>query len=324
MPLEIAIASGKGGVGKSTISSTVAIMLSRGGRKVVAVDADADAPNLHLVLGVAGWKEEKPYSDTMVAKIVDDMCIRCGVCADVCTYDAVHLLDDGRYQISPVLCEGCSTCSLACPIDGAIVRERIESGRLFLADTDYGFPLVSARLNPGRPNTGKLVTEEKDLARSIADKDTVIVLDSAAGVGCQVISSLAGAHIAILVAEPTPASLSDLKRVHMLTKHFMMPSAIVINKYDIREDLVEEIERYAEGNGMEIIGRIPYDDMVPRSMAMMKPLIEAFPDSPAAGALKEIGVKVLEITSDWRRWWIQHKPKRAEPYKPVIISPRGR
>lgn len=324
MPLELAIASGKGGVGKSTVSSTVAIMLARSGREVVAVDADADAPNLHLVLGVDGWREEKPYSDTMIAKIVDDICVRCGVCADVCTYDAVHLLEDGRYMISPVLCEGCSTCSLACPIDGAIVRERVESGKVLLADTGYGFPLVSARLNPGRPNTGKLVTEEKDVAKSIANENTIIVLDSAAGVGCQVISSLAGAHIAILVAEPTPASLSDLKRVHTLTKHFMMPSAIVINKYDIREDLTEEIEIYSKENGIEIMGRIPYDDVVPRSMAMMKPLIEAFPDSPAAKALKRIGMEVIEIVSDWRRWWIQHKPKRPEPYKPVIISPRGR
>ena len=321
MPLEIAVASGKGGVGKSTVSSTVAIMLARGGRKVVAVDADADAPNLHLVLGVTRWEEERSYSDTMVAKIIDDRCTRCGECEKVCTYAAIRQLDDGRYWINPVLCEGCSTCSLVCPVKGAIVREKRESGKIRVARSGYGFTLVSARLNPGRPNTGKLVTEEKDLAKKLSDEGTVIVLDSAAGIGCQVVSSLAGAHIAILVAEPTPASLGDLKRVHALTKHFMMPVALVINKYDVKEDMTKLIERYAGDNGIEVIGKIPYDDAVPRSMAMMMPVIEAFPRSPAARALVEIGQRVVEITADWRRWWIEHKPKKPEPYKPVIISP---
>jgi len=322
MPLEIAVASGKGGVGKSTVSSTIALALSRAGRDVIAVDADADAPNLHLVLGVDRWEQEVPHSGARVARVVDDLCTGCGACARVCPYDAVRVLGDGRYWISPVLCEGCATCSLACPVRGAIVREEVVSGRIRVARTSYGFPLVSAALEPGRPNSGKLVTEEKDLARRMAREDSVIVLDSAAGIGCQVVSSLAGSHIAVLVTEPTPAGFANMRRAHALAKHFMMPAAVIINKFDLNPEVASEIESYARESGMEVLGRIPYDDTVPRSMIMRMPHVDAFPDSEAARALLSIGSRVVEIARDWKSWWFEHRPRKPEPYKPVIISPR--
>ncbi len=322
--IEMAIASGKGGVGKSTVSATIAITLARK-RKVIAVDADADAPNMHLILGMkeSDWEWEEPYSDSMIAKIIQEKCIKCGECLKVCPYRAISLDPYGNYVINPVICEGCLTCSLVCPVKGAIVREQALSGIMRMARTKYGFPLISARLNPGRPNTGKLVTEEKTKAKEMSDQETVIVVDSAAGIGCQVVSSLAGANMAILVAEPTPASFNALKRVHTLAKHFMQPAALVINKWDMNQRLSQEIEAYAKEKNLDFLGKVPYDDSIPKSMALMKPVIEAFPNSPASIALLEVAERVEGILSDWRNWFMKYRPKKPEPYKPVIIKPEG-
>ena len=84
--MELAIASGKGGVGKSTVASTIALVLRDKGEKIIAIDADADAPNLHLVLGVDKWSERKSYSDSKVAEIDPEKCIRCGECFKACPY----------------------------------------------------------------------------------------------------------------------------------------------------------------------------------------------------------------------------------------------
>ncbi len=322
--IEMAIASGKGGVGKSTVSSTIAITLAKK-RKVIAVDADADAPNMHLILGMreSKWEWEEPYSDSMVAKIVQAKCIKCDECRKICPYRAISIDPQGNYVISQVICEGCLTCSLICPVKGAIVREQALSGIMRMTHTKYGFPLISARLSPGRPNTGKLVTEEKTKAKEIADQETVIVVDSAAGIGCQVVSSLAGANMAILVAEPTPASFNALKRVHTLAKHFMQPAAIVINKWDMNSQLSEEIEAYARENNLDFLGKVPYDDSIPKSMALMKPVMEAFPDSSSSKALLEVAERVGSILDNWRSWFMRYRPKKPEPYKPVIIKPEG-
>ena len=318
--IEISVASGKGGVGKSTVSASIALRLAKTDRKLVVVDADADAPNMHLILGIEEWDWEKPFKGSFVVQINQELCIRCGECQKVCPYQAIYV-EEGRYKVNEVICEGCYTCSLVCPVKGAIVRREAESGRLRRVMTGYGFPLISAKLNPGRPNTGKLVTEEKAMARDM--KPDLILVDSAAGIGCQVVSSLAGANMAILVAEPTPSSFNALKRVHKLTRHFMQPSALVINKYDIDEGMTKRIEEYAQEKGMDLLGRIPYDDAIPKSMAIMRPVVEAFPGSPATKALLSVADRVVEIVDNWADWFRRFRPKRPEPYKPLIIKPEG-
>lgn len=319
--LEIAVASGKGGVGKSTVASSIAFVLARKGIDLVAVDADADAPNLHLIFGIEEWHLEEPYGETMVAEIIQEKCVRCGRCMEECPYDAIDLVNR-QYVVNRILCEGCLTCTLVCPAKGAIVRHKLVSGYIRETLTQYGFPLISARLEPGRPNTGKIVSKEKERARARAKKDTVIVVDSAAGIGCQVVSSLAGANASILVVEPTPASFSDLKRVYVLTRHFMQPAALVINKYDINEDFLPQIKSFASENNLEILGMIPYDENIPISMANMKPMIEMFPNSPASKELIKIGEKVHEIVVNWREWYMKYRPKKPMPYRPQIIRPK--
>ncbi len=321
--MELVVASGKGGVGKSTVAASLAIVLARHGYRIVAADADAEAPNLHLVLGVEEWDTVEDYHEGRIAYIREDLCTRCGVCAEVCPFDAVEVGEDGVYRINPWICEGCLTCSLACPDKAIRYRFRVKAGELRVAEkTRYGFPLVSAEITPGRPNSGKLVTEVKNRAKAILGGDGVLLVDAAAGIGCQVISSLTGAHIAVLVAEPTPASLSDLKRIHLLTRHFMAAPALVINKYDLDDDYREALLEYARENNIPVLGMIPYDESVPKAMAETRPVIEAYPESPASKALSMIAEKVArDIVPEWRRFWAKYRPRRPEPYIPIIESP---
>jgi len=319
--IEIAVASGKGGVGKSTVAASLAIYLSKKGYDIVLADADAEAPNAHLVLGISSWDEVRNYSEGYIARIDYNKCNNCGRCAEACAFKAVRYVG-GRYVISELTCEGCLTCSLVCP-KSAISRARVIAGELRLVRrTKWGFPLISALLSLGRPNSGKLVTEVKNTARSLATDNSLVIIDSAAGIGCQVIASLAGAHIAVLIAEPTPASFSDLKRVHAVAKHFGIPSALIINKFDINPEYASVITEYAKKENIDFLGAIPYDDHVPKSLSLLRPPTEAFPSAPASRAFEEIS-KVFEerVLKNWSEWRVKFKPLEAKPYVPIIIKP---
>jgi len=289
--VEIVVASGKGGVGKSTITASLVQLLSH--KKVAAVDADAEAPNLHLLLDVKEWEEEKEFVSAQSARITNK-CTQCGACDDVCIYEAIEI-KDGIHRIKDYLCEGCGACRAVCPIKGAIVIENALSGWIRVAETPHA-PLVSAELDVGRPNSGKLVAEEKEIARGWVKEGKAkhLLVDSAAGIGCQVIASISGADLAILVSEPTPSSLNDLKRMYHLTRHFGVEAKLIINKDGINPSY-RGLENFAKSKGVEIIGRVPYDEAVPGSITAMKTLIEYAPESPSA---KEI-VKIAEYVEGW-------------------------
>ncbi len=317
---EIVVASGKGGVGKSTLTASLAIILGEKYR-IVAADADAEAPNLHLVLGIRDWDETIEYYEGRIGYINQDKCIKCGYCYDACRFGAIEIRN-GTYIINPWICEGCYTCSFVCPVKAISFKRDIIAGHIMVKHrTPYGFPLVSSSIRPGRPNSGKLVTEVKNRGKAILRGEGLLLVDAAAGIGCQVISSLAGSHMAILVAEPTPTSFSDLKRIHKLTRHFGIPPALVVNKYDLNHEMTEKIRRYAEEWNIDYLGEIPYDDKVPGSIAAMKPIIEAYPDSRASKAIWKIAEKITKILENWEDWRLKHLPERIEPFIPLIVKP---
>lgn len=290
--MQLAIASGKGGVGKSTITASILYLL---GRDLVAVDADAEAPNLGLLLGVREWKEEKEHFGAKVAVIDQESCVRCGICYERCPYGVIKLVD-GNYIVNELTCEGCNVCGLVCPVPRTIKLEERRSGVIRMAETPYGFPLVSAQLDVGRPESGKLVTEEKEWARRIMEERglTHMIVDSAAGIGCQVIASIGGADATVLIAEPTPSSLSDVMRAYKVVQHFREPAYLIINKADINPGF-RKLHEWAKREGIPVIGEVPYDPAVPRSMILMRPMVEAFPDSPASRAIRRVADMIGEI-----------------------------
>lgn len=293
MTLDIVVASGKGGVGKSLMTSSLAYLL-RDRFRIVALDADAPAPNLHIIFGVNEWEHVEDYFDGTIAEISVDKCVKCNICVGSCIYDAIVPSDGSTYPvIRGYLCEGCRACGYSCP-KKAISYVPVKSGVLRRTKTKYGFPLISAKLDVGRPNSGKLVTDERKWAREIGSEDSITLIDAAAGIGCELIASMSGAHISIFVVEPTEASLRDMMRAYSVAEHFGLTSYLVVNKSTLNPDFAA-IKRFAEEKRMEILGQIPYDEAIPKSLHKRMPLIEIYPESEAANAIKDIASKVAGI-----------------------------
>jgi MinD superfamily P-loop ATPase len=265
--LKLAVASGKGGVGKSMLASSLALLFSRQ-NTVVAVDCDVDAPNLHLWLGEdESWEGIKKLSLTEKAEIDLEKCIGCGKCADICAFNAIEMVDD-KPVLNRFLCEGCGACAAVCP-GGAVTMVPVENAEIRVRNTRHGFPLVSAQIYPGESGSGKVVDEIKKRAEEFSYE--VMVLDSPAGTGCPVIASLNGVDLVVLVTEPTPSGFSDLRRVLQVVGHFKIPYGVVINKWDINKDLSGEIE---EEFGGQLFGKISYDKEILQAVSSLQPVVK--------------------------------------------------
>jgi len=295
--IEIAFVSGKGGTGKTLVTHFVAKKLASWGLNVIAVDADAEAPNLHIALGVERWSQIRAIEGGLVASIDLSKCVGCGSCFRVCTFGAVVKLDSG-YAVDELVCEGCRACSFVCPVNAISFRERV-LGYIKVAELGPNLVVVSSEIECGRPNSGRVVTEARQFARSVCRSGhCVILIDSAAGIGCPVISSIAGCTLAIGVAEPTPTSLSDLKRVYTVAKHFAAPMKIVINKSGLSDTWERKICEFAESEGLEILARIPFDPCIPRALSTGLPVEEACRGRPVLDALEMLAERIREIVME--------------------------
>ena len=212
---EIVVISGKGGTGKTSLTASFAMM---GATDVVLADCDVDAADMHLLMQPDLDSSEDFYSGE-VAYIEQANCISCGICMDVCRFDAVSVIND-EYTITPLDCEGCGYCARVCPTE-TIINKDLLVGELFVSNIKTGSKMVHAHLGIGADNSGKLVAKVKNEAKALAlkyQKDYVLV-DGSPGVGCPVISSLSGANFAVLVTEPSISGIHDLKRVYELVQH---------------------------------------------------------------------------------------------------------
>ncbi|MFW6150383.1 MAG: ATP-binding protein [Chloroflexota bacterium] len=261
---EIVVLSGKGGTGKTSIVGSLAALV----RNKVLADCDVDAADLHLLLSPTP-REEHQFWSGQVAYIDPELCTECGLCQQVCRYDAIH-----DFQVDPIACEGCAFCSHICPA-GAIQMKQCLSGGWYISDTRFG-PLVHARLGIAQENSGKLVALVRERARDMADQGgyDYVVSDGPPGIGCPVISSLSGAHLALLVAEPTLSGIHDLERVVVVARHFGVPVVVCINKYDLNEENSAAIEQYCHREQVPLAARIPFDNAVTESLVRGVPVVE--------------------------------------------------
>ena len=261
---EVVVLSGKGGTGKTSIVGSLAALVDG---KVLA-DCDVDAADLHLLLSPSERMRNEFWSG-QVAHIDEDKCTECGLCQELCRFNAIK-----DFCVDTVSCEGCGFCSYVCPV-GAITMSKRMVGYWFISDTKYG-PLVHARLGIAQENSGKLVAIVRQQAKQIAEEQGLeyIISDGPPGIGCPVISSLSGAGLALLVTEPSLSGIHDLERVLDVCRHFGVPTMVCINKYDLNEENTRQIEDQCLSQGVEVAGRIPFDNVVTESIVQGVPVVE--------------------------------------------------
>ena len=283
--MEIVVASGKGGTGKTFIASNLAYYLKANGEKVVAVDADAEAPDLLLALG--GSKKNifsNHVSLSRKARIIYEKCTGCLSCANACKFYAIDVAD-GKPRIIEEYCEGCNACNIVCPAKCIELYVK-ETGIVKCDISQYEIPVITADLEVGGRNSGDLVYMAREEAHKLSREMNAkhIIIDAAAGIGCPVISSLAGAQILIVIVEPTPPSISGAKRLLEVAEKMKIKPYIIINRYDAYpEDAVKEIMEMR----CEVIGKIPYDKTVVEAYVNMKPILLYNPNSKASKSLLE-------------------------------------
>ncbi|MFX0096485.1 MAG: ATP-binding protein [Candidatus Hodarchaeota archaeon] len=286
---EIVIVSGKGGVGKTTVSASLALLFHKKGSTIVTADYDVDAPNLALVLEGKEMNRES-VSAAEIAVIDPEKCIGCGQCVEVCKFDAVEETEPNTVaKIHDMFCEGCGACTIVCPTD-AISLHQVESGVIRTIHSKYGFPLVVGQLNIGKTASGKIVVETRKRVRELGEEINAdfIVVDGPPGVGCPAIATISNADYVILVTEPTPAAKHDLERIFTTVSHFGHPSGLILNNADLYEPVRTELLEFVETFNIDLLGEIPVDNSIPISIANAVPVVEDQPNSPASNALTNI------------------------------------
>ncbi len=270
---EMVIISGKGGAGKTSVTASLAALAPR----PVIADCDVDAADLHLVLSPE-IRERHAFSAGYEAVIAQDRCCACGACLAHCRFSAVRMDGKGAgeatFAIDPVACEGCGVCVRFCPVQAIDFPER-HCGEWMVSDTRLG-PMVHARLGVAAENSGKLVAAVRQEARRIAEltSRSLVLVDGPPGIGCPVIASITGASLVLAVTEPTVSGEHDLDRVLSLTRHFRIPTAVCVNKWDLNLEATERIEEKARQVGALIVGRIRYDHAVTEAQLRGSAVVE--------------------------------------------------
>ncbi len=262
---QIVVISGKGGTGKTVVTGALAVLAE----SKVMVDCDVDAADLHLLLSPA-IKERHEFRSGKTAIIDAKLCNKCGECVRVCRFEAIK----PDIVVESFSCEGCGLCSRIC-LQGAIGMQENIAGEWFVSETKYG-PFVHAKLGIAEENSGKLVSKIRQVASDIAKNKghDYVIIDGPPGIGCPVIASLSGVDIALIVTEPTLSGLHDAQRVIDAAAHFNVPSKLVINKYDLNNDMTGKIEEFCAEKSVPVIGKIPFDKAVVGSIVAGVPVVE--------------------------------------------------
>ncbi|MDX9972036.1 MAG: ATP-binding protein [FCB group bacterium] len=264
--MRIAIASGKGGTGKTTLATNLAFVASKEARRVVYADCDVEEPNGHLFLRPE-ILETHPVT-VPVPRVDELQCIRCGDCVDICQFNALALAGK-KILVFPELCHGCGGCVLVCPNFAIeeVPREIgvVETGRA----GDVLF--VQGRLNVGEAMAPPAIRTVK---AAIPPADLVL-FDAPPGTACPAMESVRGCDFVILVTEPTPFGLNDLKLAVAAVDALELPHGVVINRAGAEEG---EVEHWCACNDIPILARIPDDRRVAVAYSRGQMAAEALPE----------------------------------------------
>jgi MinD superfamily P-loop ATPase len=255
---EIIVLSGKGGAGKTTVTSSLSVFLDK---KDAIVDADVDASDMHILLQPKIIKEKDFYSGKE-PEVDRNKCVLCRLCVKKCPYNALSVKNN-KISLEPISCEGCGMCFAVCP-EKAIEMKEKRVGKKFISDTIIGIKMAHAELFPGEENSGKLVSSVRQDGRIIVDeqKGEILLIDGPPGIGCSAISAVTNSDLVILTTESTTSGFHDIKRCLELVKHFKIKTCAVMNKYGLNKKLDNEIEDFFTKEKIPIVGKINYSTQV--------------------------------------------------------------
>jgi MinD superfamily P-loop ATPase len=250
--MKIAVASGKGGTGKTTVSINLYYFFGKFFNKTVQlVDCDVEEPNDLLFFPDAAKTVEKQVYQ-LVPEIDTSKCIFCRKCADWCEFNAITIVKSLNFaEVNPDLCHSCGACSLACDF-GAITEKKQSLGVITSFETGIGKGLVEGRLNVGSSMQTMLIKEVK---KYVTEFDGIVIFDAPPGTSCPVVQTVADADFVILVTEPTPFGLHDLKITVELLYQLKKPFGVVINKAGLGS---MEVYHFLEEQKIDLLAEIPF------------------------------------------------------------------
>lgn len=259
----ISVASGKGGTGKTTVATNLALSVET---HVRFLDCDVEEPNAHLFLHPDFERNES--ITTPVPQVDENKCTLCGKCAEICQYKAIIVIGETVLPF-PELCHSCGGCMEVCP-EGAIT----ETGRnlgVIEAGHRNGLDFFHGRLRVGEAMSPPLIRE----VRAYAHTDTLTIIDAPPGTSCPVIAAMKGADFVLLVTEPTPFGLHDLKLAVGAVKILGIPCGLVINRADMGDDRVMV---YAQEEDLPVLMKIPFDRRIAEIYSMGEVLVDVLPE----------------------------------------------
>jgi MinD superfamily P-loop ATPase len=279
----IAVASGKGGTGKTTIATSLALSIAadlQGSARIadclqdpagpLFLDCDVEEPNAALFLRPD--LDHREEVGILIPEVDLDRCTFCGRCAEVCVWHAIAVVGE-KVLIFPELCHGCGSCTLNCPEDAIYevlnVMGTLESGQAGPVDFAQG------TLDVGQAMAVPIIRQLKKRHLGGID-DRVVILDAQPGTSCPVVETMRDADFVLLVTEPTPFGLHDLRlTVQVARDELGLPVGVVVNRDGIGDEGVDE---YCEDEGIPILMRIPLERRIAEAISVGKALVEALPE----------------------------------------------
>lgn len=260
--MKIAVASGKGGTGKTSVAVNLALSLDR----VQVLDCDVEEPNVHILLKPKVG-ETFPV-ELQVPRILEERCDYCGECARFCQFNALFVAGETA-MVFPELCHSCGGCSIVCPRD-AIVEEPRKIGRI-LKGRAGEIDLVYGEINVGEALAVPIIAAVKDHA----DEGAMVIIDSAPGSACPLVETVHGVDFCLLVTEPTPFGLHDLEVAVEVVQILGVPMGVVVNFAGIGDRGVYD---FCEKKGIPIMMEIPFDRRIAELYSRGVPFVEEMPE----------------------------------------------
>ncbi|PRR69004.1 ATP-binding protein [Neomoorella humiferrea] len=260
----VTVASGKGGTGKTTIVTNLALALAKK-MPVQVLDCDVEEPNAHLFLKPE-FQEEREVT-LPVPEVDETKCTACGRCSEVCAFHALAVAG-GRVLVFPEMCHGCGGCSLVCPA-GAIREKPYRIGVVARGQAG-NIDFVHGRIDIGMPMAPPVIRAVKKLSR----REGLTLIDAPPGTSCPVVAAVKGSDFCLLVTEPTPFGLNDLRLAVGMVRELGVPCAVVINRSTLGD---QRVERYCLREGIPILLKIPFDKEYAATYARGRCLVEDYP-----------------------------------------------